>query len=202
MMQKIPRKQCLLQYPKLPWSIPYREKYYYPKVHKQYVLTLPSKSAKGHAKNIADALQVLLKNMGYSKLIFMGDSTIPWLYRQSGYEPANDGINYLVQNKVSKTFNGGLAVDVNELGSFVKQLFWLVRTNTILPQVYGLDEGQHIVVNICKYGNIHFDTLDEEGDEMFDKHLPATGLHLLDAPNCYEPFGKGGQIAGRTITIA
>ncbi len=201
MMQKINRKQCLLQYPKLPWGIPYREKYYFPKVYKQYVLTLPSKSAKGHAKNIAAALQVLMQNMGYDKLVFLSDCTIPWLYRQSDYKPAHEGVDYLIANKVSKTFNGGLLVDTQDINPFIKHLFWLVRTNNVLAYVHGMDEGQHVVVNVCQYGNIHFYTQDEETDKMFNMQLPATGLHLLDTPNCYEPFSKNGRIAGRTIAV-
>lgn len=201
MLRKIVRKKCLLQYPKIPTSIPYRAKYVFPKIYKEYVLTLPSKSAKTHARNIGIALQVLLRNMGIERLIFMGDSTLPWLYRQSDYKPAKEGEEYLIANKVNKTFNGGLMVDIDDINVFVKHLFWLVRTNTVLAYVHGIDEGQHIIVNVCQYGSIHSCALDEETDKLFLQHLPSSGLQFREGDTCNNPWGKRSKIKGRTLLV-
>ena len=201
MIRKIPRKKCLLQYPKMPWSIPYREKYVFPKIYDEHVLTLLSKSAKTHAKNIAIALQILLQNMRYDKIIFLGDSTIPWLYRQSEYKPAKEGLDYLIANKLSKTFNGGLVVDTTDINPFLKHLYWLVRTNTVLAYVHGIDEGQHIIINVCQYGSIHFCTLDEETDKLFHRHLQSSGLQFREGGTCNSPWSKWGKIKGRTLLV-
>jgi len=201
MITKLSRKNCLQLYPKLPWSIPYREMYVFPKVYKQYVLTLPSKTAKGHAKNIGIALQMLVTAMRYEKLIFLGDTTTPWLYRQNSYRPAQEAADYLTRHTIGKTFNGGLLVDTTRLPEFTKHLFWLVRSNIVLPVVYAMDEEQHIVINLCQYGNLHICTLDKKTDSAFNKALPITGLQFLDAVTCYEIFGKGGNIAGRKVLI-
>jgi len=42
-------------------------------------------------------------------------------------------LQYLVDNKISKRFNGALQFDTAEIPTFIKHLAWLVRTNVILP---------------------------------------------------------------------
>jgi hypothetical protein len=201
MIKKLSRKRCLQLYPKLPWSIPRREKYVFPKTYNQYIITLQSKTAKSHAKNIAVALQQLVQAMGYGKLVFLGDTTVPLLYQQNKYKPVQEAQQYLQANKISDTFNGGLLVDAGDLPVFVRHLFWLVRGNAALPIVYAMDEGKHIVANLCHYGNIHFFTLDEATDKLFNATLAATGMAFLKGPYCYEAFGRKGKIGGREVVM-
>ncbi len=201
MIKKISRKRCRALYSKLPWSVYHREQYVFPKIYREHVLTLNSKSAKTHTRNMAVALQVLLQSMGYERLIFMGDSTIPWLYRRSDYKPAKEGVDYLAANKVTKTFNGGLIVNVNEIHIFVKHLFWLVRTNTVLAYVHGINDDQNIIVNVCQHGSIHFCTLDEETDKLFNQHLPSSKLRFREGNTCNQPWSKWGKITGRKLMV-
>jgi len=126
--------------------------------------------------------------MGIDKLIFLGDSTIPWLFRcdkHDYYNAVQEAFAYLKANKVSKSFNGGLMVETAEVAEFAKHLFWLTRTNGIVQYVYGMDEHQKIMLRACHHGNIHFDTLDETTYKLFHRVLSSTGLHLLDGDVCY-----------------
>lgn len=201
MITTIPRRKCRQLYPKLPISKYHRNQFIYPEIYKLYVLTLPSKSAKGHAKNIALCLQKLLKGMGVDKLVFMDDIDIAWLHRDSDYKPAKEAVEYLVANGISKTFNGGLAAGVEDIPAFLKHLYWLVRTNTLLGYVYGVDEAQRIVVNVCQHGGVHFDTLDEEADKLFHKNLSASGFIFREGNTCFSPWQQTGKIDGRTLVV-
>ena len=58
----------------------------YPKVFANYVLTLSSKSYKGHIKLLAAELVSLANNFGFDKFIFLGDEDIPWLRRLNTYD--------------------------------------------------------------------------------------------------------------------
>jgi len=197
MLIKLKRSDCFDQYPKFPWSIEYRNKHFFPETYNRYVLTLPSKTVKSYAKELAVALLSLMQSMGYEKLVFLGDSTVAWLHQQNDYKPVREAVAYLTGNKVSKTFNGGLIVNTDEIGEFAKHLFWLVRCNAAFPNVHAMDEGEHIIISLCKYGNIHFYTLDEATDNLLKEQLPSVELYFLNTGTCYERFGKKRHIAHR-----
>lgn len=139
--------------------------------------------------------------MGIEDMIFMGDSTLPWLYRSSDYAPAKKAMQYLVNTAINKTFNGGLIVPVNETHVFIKNLFWLVRTNTIIQCVYGTDAGQHILINVCQYGSVHVSMLDEGADKLFNQCLPVSNFQLRKGDTCYSPWAKSSAIPGRTTIV-
>ena len=203
MLSKIDRLSCFQRYPKFPWSKYHGNKYFFPPVYGQYTITLNSKTVKSHAKNIGSALQLLVEQMKFDALMFIGDSTLPWLYRANDfdYKPVADAFEYLKNNGISKTFNGGVVLTVTGIAEFTKHLFWLTRTNGIVQYVYAMDENQQILLRVCQHGSIHFYTLDDATDKLFNEKLPASGLHLLDSVTCYEAFGKHGQIAHRTIVL-
>lgn len=201
MLTTLSRKTCRKRYPSLPVSKYRQSVLTYPKVCRQYVYTLPSKSAGGHAKNIALSLQKLMVKMGYDMLVFMGDAAVPWLYRTSNYKPAKTAVEYLASFNLSKTFDGGLIVSVHELYPFITHLFWLVRTNTVLPYVYGINEGQNILVNICQHGSLHIDTLDKAADDLLQANIALAGLKEREGNTCLEPWGKRGKIIERQLTV-
>lgn len=201
MLTTLSRATCRKHYPSLPTSKYRQSVLTYPKIYGQYVFTLPSKSAQGHAKNIAIALQKLMVKMGYDKLVFMGDANTPWLYRTSDYKPAKAAVEYLASFNLSKTFDGGLVVNVDELYPFITHLFWLVRTNTVLPYVYGINEGQNILVNICQYGSLHIDALDKAADDLLQANIALAGLKEREGNTCLEPWGKRGKIIERQLTV-
>lgn len=201
MITTIPRRKCRRLYPKLPISKYHGNQFIYPKIYKLYVLTLPSKSARGHAKNIALCLQKLLKGMGIDKLIFMGDIDAPWLYRNSDYKPAKEGVDYLTGIGLSKIFSGGLVVSLQDVYPFFQHLYWLIRTNTISWYVHGIDEKQSIIVNVCQHGGVHIDTLDEETNKLFNKSLPASGFIFRQENTCFDPWQKTVKIKGRSLIV-
>jgi hypothetical protein len=203
MLLKINRANCLKHYPILPWSKYQGNKFFFPAVCGQYVISLQSKTARGHCKNLSAALQVLMQKMQVDKLIFLGDTTTPWLFREKDfdYKPVAEAFAYLKNHKISSSFNGGLLVNTANIATFMQHLFWLERCNGVVQYVHAVDEKQHILFNICKYGNLHFYVMNEASDVAFNAILPSTGLHFLQAPSCYETFSKSGRIQGRTIIV-
>jgi len=171
--------------------------FYYPQVFKSYILTLSSKSFKGLSKELGIQLLVLTKQLGFAYLIFLGDSELAWLRQNNNYKPANNAQEYLVDNKIGRRFNGALQVDHFELPTFVRHISWLIRCNADLPNLYFTDGGQNLIGNICKYGNLHIDTLNEATDKSLEGAIIKSNFKFLNGNNCYNMFGKTGAIAGR-----
>jgi hypothetical protein len=107
----------------------------------------------------------------------------------------------LVDNKISKRFNGALQVDIAEIPTFIKNLAWLVRTNGILPYVYFITPGQKIIGNICQYGNLHISTKNKTADKNFKDAIAKSPFSYLTDGSCNNKFSKSGAIKGRTIKV-
>lgn len=204
MLIKINRQKAINNFPTLPLRHYDQEKdeevFSYPKVFANYVLTVPSKSYKGHIKLIATALVALMKGVGCDNLIFLGDEDTPWLRRLNTYENFKESLQYLVDNKIGKRFNGALQVHINEIPVFIKHLAWLVRTNGILPYVHFIDPNQNILGEICQYGNLHLSTMNKEADKYLEELISETDLELLTDKRCTNKFSKSSQIKGRQST--
>ena len=201
MLIKINRKECLNKYPIFPFRtydyIKEEEVYFYPKVFNSCILTLPSKSFKGHTKLLGTELNKLAKELGGDTLIFLGDTELPWLYQVNDYKPAKEAQQYLIDNKIGKRFNGALQISSSELPTFIKHLCWLTRCNAALPYIHFIDTGQNIIGNICQYGNLHLDTLNAKIDKHFKIIIDKSMFMYLEGNKCYNQFGKTSAINGR-----
>jgi hypothetical protein len=205
MLIKIDRQEAITNFPILPLRHYDKKKdeevFNSPQVFASYILTLPSKSYRGHQKLLGAQITELVKNIGYDHLIFLGDIDIAWLRRFDTYENFQKELQYLADNKVGKRFNGALQVDTNELPTFLKHLSWLVRTNGVLPYVHFTDPGQNIVGEICQYGNLHISTKTKAADKRFKDIVTNSRFTYLTDKNCINKFSKKNVIKGRTITM-
>ena len=204
MFKKISRRTCLRLYSKFPTANNYHNKFFYPDTVAGYILTIPAKSLKGNIKNLASEFVKFMKLLGLKELIFLGDSTTEWLYRQNEYDdykPAKDAFDYLIVNKLSKSFNGGIVVSITELPIFFNHLFWLTRSNAVIPYVHFVNEQQTFVGSICQYGNIHLSVLDEEADNILQGFLKESLFSELEDQYCSNQFSKSSAIKGRKIIV-
>jgi hypothetical protein len=204
MLIKIDRQDAIDRFSDLPLRHYDRKQdediFNYPRVFANYVLTLPSKSYKGHIKLLGTQLVLLANNLGYDNFVFLGDLDIPWLRRLNTYEVFQESLKYLVENKIKKRFNGALQVDLHELPVFIKHLAWLVQTNGILPYVHFIDFGQNLIGNICQYGNLHISTKNEAADRKFKKAVEKSAFIYFTGESCYNKFSKTGATKGRVST--
>ena len=205
MLIKIDRQDAINKFPILPLRHYDRKKdedvFKSPKVFANYVLTLPSKSYRGHQKLFGTQISHLVENLGYDHLIFLGDIDIAWLKRLDSYEIFQEALQYLADNKIGKRFNGALQVDIKQIQSFIKNLSWLVRTNGIVQYVYFTDPGQNIVADICQYGNLHISTKNKAADMKFKEAISKSTFNYLTDESCYNKFSKSNAIKGRTIVV-
>ncbi len=192
MIKKIARKPFLEKYPEFIQDIYYRNKYISPETFSSYILFVEAGSTVGLCNNLSKGLTKLIKKLKYENVSFLGDTTLPWLSRDHDYKPVKRGLDYLVEKKISKSFNGAIQVDTNELPEFLKHLFWLVRCNGIVIYAHFSDPGFNIMGSICQYGNIHISTLNEETNIAFNQVLPETGLNISTTNEC-----GGGRIFKR-----
>ncbi len=205
MLIKIDRQEAINKFPILPLRHYDKkndeETYYSPKLFANYILTLPSKSYRGHQKILGTQIAFLVKSFGYNHLVFLGDIDIPWLRRLDTYESFQESLQYLVENKIAKRFNGALQVDIDELQRFIKNLSWLVRTNGIVQYVHFTDPGQNIVADICQYGNVHISTKNKTADKRFKEIISKSQFSYSTEADCINKFSKNNTIKGRTIIV-
>ena len=203
MLKKISRQQAQKGFSIFP-SITFRnkkEEYHYPKIFKTYILTIPSKTFKGHSKLMGKNLQSLVEKLKFDSLIFSGDTDFPWLGQTNDYKPVKDAIDFLVKNKIGKKFNGAIQVPLNELPEFISHLSWLTRCNASLPMIYFTDKDQTLLGSICKYGNLHIDTIDKVADGKI-KEIIKEGLFIdMTGKNCTNRFGKSSAMRGRVLIV-
>lgn len=204
MLIKINRKDCLNKYKNFPlrWydEVKEEEEYYAPKTFYSYILTLASKSFKGHLNLLGVELSNLVQNLGSDTLLFLGDNELPWLNQLREYKPVKEAQEYLSGNKIGKRFNGALKVTVSELPTFVKHIGWLIRCNAALPYFHFVDAEQNILGNICQYGNIHLYGLNKETETLVSSFIAKSNFELSDE-NCSDSFSKNGAIKGREIIL-
>lgn len=205
MLSKINRKDCLNEYKVFPQrsynDVSDKEEFFYPKIFKSYILTLPSKSFKAHTKMLGIEIMSLLKYLHEDTLIFLGDTETPWLYQHNEYKPARLAQEYLTVKKIGKRFNGALVVKASELPAFITHIAWLIRCNANLPFIYFTNPRQAILGVICKYGNLHLDTLTKQADIMFKTFMKTSVFEYGDLNSCNNQFGKNSAISGRQIMI-
>ena len=205
MLKKIARQKAIDKFPVFPLGrydpTEDEEVFEYPKVFANHVLTLPSKSYKGHVKLLGTQMVSLANHLAFDNYIFLGDTDIPWLRGLNTYEAFQGSLQYLVDNKIGKRFNGALQVGMTEIPTFIKHLALLVRTNGILPCVHFINPGQSIIGSICKYGNLHISTKNKTADKEFKQAIAKSLFTYLTDGRCYNKFSKSGAIKDRTIAV-
>jgi hypothetical protein len=187
MLTKIRRQDCLEKYQNFPLRCYNEEKDEVesssPKTYKSYILTLPSKSFKGHIKLLGSELTNLTERLSSNTLLFLGDTELPWLNQDNEYKPAKEAREYFISHKVGKRFNGGLRVGIAELPIFTKHLCWLTRCNAALPYFHFIDEDQNILGQICQYENLHLYLLNPNMSKQIERLLENSKF-ILSNENC------------------
>ena len=185
MLVKIKRQDCLNIFSKFPLR-EYdpktdEEKFFYPKVYATTGwLTLNSKSKGGLTKLLAIELTQLIKNLGYDKLIFLGDTNQCWTSKLSlqrdDYKPLKEALEYLMNNKIGRKYNGALEVDQLELFVFLKHFYCLTRCDASLPYFHFMDKGQNLIGNIHYTGEVRIDTLNKVTAKKVSTLIPKTNF--------------------------
>ncbi|MFT3701524.1 MAG: hypothetical protein QM802_04105 [Agriterribacter sp.] len=205
MLSKINRKDCLDKYQVFPQrtynNALDEEEFVYPKTFKSYILTLLSKSFKGHIKMLGVEIMNLLQYLQEDALLFLGDTNMPWLHQNNDYKPVRAAYEYFTNNKVGNRFNGTLVVNASELPTFITHLAWLTRCNAAMHYIYFSNSRQTILGNICQYGNLHLDTLTEQADTEFKTFMRSSLFEYGNLHSCNNQFGRTSAIYGRRITI-
>jgi hypothetical protein len=181
MLKKIARKAFLERYPDFIQANYRKDEYNEPVFFNSYLLSVDAASTIGRNNRISKEVTKLFQKLSYEKLSFLGDTTIPWLFRDHDYLPVKNALTYLANKNISKTFNGTIEVAVAELPEFLKNLFWLVRCNGIVFYANFSDPGFNIIASICKYGNLHLSTLNESADIAFREAVLLTKLQMIEA---------------------
>jgi hypothetical protein len=200
MVVKIKRSECLELYPKFPLSNNRLGKFYFPKTHKSYFLSAEPAARPRYISRLVKEISVLVEVMGFQSLIFLADTSRPWLYfSDPGFDVSkaeSDAIKYLKSALIGLRFNGGLKVDPENMAVFLKHLYWLTSCNATLPIFHFMDEGQNIVGHICQYGVLHFSTLTNKSDDRFKAAIEEGKVRFLFNTKCMSPF-SGQPLKGR-----
>lgn len=196
-MYQIEYHTCCREYPSFPLVDNEHDTFIYPATTSDHILTLSSKSAKGHAKNLSVELAKLFQHMDIDHLIFLGDQQRAWRCQDNPYPPVQEALLFLKANKVTKKFDGALDIPRGEWAVFFKHLFWLVRCNAALPIIHFMDGQQSVLGSICQYGNLHLSILAPGYESRFLLAKEKTAFEELQEKTCYATFSRSSKIANR-----
>jgi hypothetical protein len=199
-MIKLKRNECLKKYPNFPRTNYYHNKFFYPDSVASYLLTVDSRFPERHINSLGKELIKFIDYLSIKDLIFLGDSSIEWLFQNNDFNKIQKAFTYLRENKIGKTFNGGLIVNMAELPLFFKHLFWLGRCNSAFPLVYFMDHEQSFVANICKYGNLHLSLLNADLENPVNIFL-TQNPSLFKIDECFQVFSTNKRIKGRQAIV-
>jgi hypothetical protein len=201
MIKKIKRSVFLAEHSNFPQANYNKDEYIFPDCVGGYVLSFESKSAKGHAKTLSLEIVKLILSLGVTDLVFLGDTKTPWLYQENDYKPVREALEYLKNNNIGSRFNGALQLDNSSIQIFIKHLFWLSRCNAALPYFHFSDLEMNIIGTICKYGNLHFYTLNESIDSTFNNAIEKTKFEIMGERSCGNQFSKSSKINHRQTIV-
>jgi hypothetical protein len=176
MLKRLSRRTCLKKYPLFPKSSPRVNRFFFPEIVGNYVITISAKTETAHIKMLAIEICKLLHNIGIDSILCLGDYPLPWRYQAHNHKPVVKALDYLIKNGIAETFDGAIEVSIQELPEFLVHLYWLQRCCATLPDFHFMDKGQSIVGHICKYGNLHLGIINEETASTIAKQLKNTGL--------------------------
>jgi hypothetical protein len=182
MLTIIKREDCLKDYPSFPLrhydEISDEEKYCYPEVFATQWIHVTLDNKNEFTELLALELTKLVKELGYSKLIFLGDTEQSWISKLSmernDYEPLNEALQYLTSNNVDKDFNGGLQVTKTDHYEFFKHFYCLISCDASLPYFHFMDVDQNLIGYIHYSGEVRIDTLNKRTQQLFESALKET----------------------------
>jgi hypothetical protein len=189
MLKKINRQECLDQYSQLAHFededvLDEDGGFFYPKVFSSYNLTHKSKSFKAHVNTLATEITNLMKQLGFSTLLFLPNSNTPWLETLDKSEPSLAAALFFAEHKISNTFSGGLMLSDKFFAVFFKHLLWMIRCNEAFPIIHFTDQRQQIMACICSYGSLHLDVLNPELDPVFRSKIEHSKLEMIGLESC------------------
>lgn len=147
---------------------------------------------------IGKVLHALSKVLN-SKIVFLLEYSVPWLWQKNDFKPVNTAINYLKDIGVSNNFVGGIRADDFELEKLATNLFWIIRCNASLPYCWFASESDPFVGNICKYGSLHFDCFSDSIKHTLNEFGKKHGLKKID--DCIQGFCDTDPIQGRQLQL-
>ncbi len=142
-------------------------------------------------------LENLRQKLNEDNLMILGGCNTPWLYQDNDYLPVKKALNYL-EEQVGKSFDGGFLLKENELKEFIPHLFWLVRCNASLPEFYISYPKSNTIINICKYGVLHFEFYSK--DEKDAVLQLSSSMKFQRVETCYAPINFD-DFEGRNLKI-
>jgi hypothetical protein len=182
MLTKLKREVCLQAYPNFPLrhydEISDEEEYYYPEVYATHWLKLNSTDKEERTEDLAQELTGLINSLGYSQIIFLGDTEQNWIsdlgLEHNDYDKFNQAKQYLTANNIDHHFNGGVQVAISELPEFIRHFYCLTSCDSTLPYFHFMDPEQNIIGFIHYSGEVRIDRMNRSTEELFKKVIADT----------------------------
>lgn len=164
----------------------------------ELLYSLPFKDILVYSVEMGIVLQHLSERLN-SKLTFLMDYSIPWLFQKNEFEPVRKALDYFRQIGVSENFVGGIQADEEELEELTANLFWLSRCNASLPYCSFTSNEDQFVGHLCKYGNLHLHSYSEHIKTNLEHFAQTNGLIKIE--ECFQKFNDTNVIEGRELKI-
>ena len=150
MIKLIPRKDVLVNYPKMPWIV-YNQASDEEKVHmpKGVAYLVISSTASTYARNvnqICKEMIIVFKQIKLHDFLIMGAQETPWRFRQHRYTDltVTRTMEFLTESGICPRFNGAVSVPLAKFAAWFKQMLYCVRVNAVVQDMFFMDIHQSI----------------------------------------------------------
>jgi hypothetical protein len=202
----IPRKEALVRYPLMPWTI------YDPELDEEEVhmpngvaYMVISSSASTYTKSVNKTCSQIIRifnRLNLQTFIIMGAQDTPWRFRQRKYPDAKVTriMAHFTASGIRPRFNGAVSVSLSEFELWFKYLLYSVRVNAVVQEIFFMNIKQSLYFSPCQYGNLHLTVLDQLLLPELNDAIEYSELIHISSGDCGRESYNAGGIPGRRST--
>jgi hypothetical protein len=153
-----------------------------------------------YPQHLAKQLHQLLSFAGIHELMIISHLKLDFFgNRENTYEPLIKSYSQLEKITGSNTYKEAFHFNLQSLEEWIEILFWISRCDpSVSDYIFLFDSSEKIQFFICKYGNIHFTTFNDE--QFTDTVLTELGWTVIEGEE-FDQFTTDGAISGRQIKL-
>lgn len=141
-------------------------------------------------------LKQLMQDLNQKQAIFILEFNTPWDFQHNDFPKVKIALSYLYSLGMSKDFSGGFIVETDDIETFFSHIFWLIRCNAGMPDLYFSGENIPIIISCDRFGNLLCDSYNQNFESQFKKKATSSGFSVVP---WQEAIKHGYQIPCREI---
>ncbi len=179
MLQKIKRDICIIKYRKLP-LIAYDKKEndevcFFPQHQSCHWIKYDKALNRSNNRNLKAEFIQLLQNLNIEDLIFFGATNQPWISKftskRTDHKTLVKSLSYFKSHKIWRKFNGGVAVNINDMSQFFTHFYTLTKCDGSFFDYYFIDQNEYFLFYLHYSGEIEVRIQTKKSAKQFHEQV-------------------------------